>query len=405
MIDRADVVVIGSGGLGAATAFYLMTREAGHVALIDRHEIGSQTSPRAAGMAAHARSSDLMARLMSLASERLKRFTKDTGEPLSWTQCGSLKVARRPADTRVLDAERDRAVRLGLDARLISPEAAHRLNPFLEPAGVLAVLWVAEDLYFDPAQVAIGFARGAEARGASILARTTVTGVEISEGRVTGVETDRGFIRTRVVVDAAGAWTRQVAAMSGIRVPIVPTRHQLFVTEPLPGVRADLPMVRIMDAGVYVRPCQGGLLWGVFEEDPRQFDMDRLGGRFQIADLTLDPDVLWRAAEDVAWQLPVLRAAGVREHRGGLPTMTADGKHIVGPAPATGGFFIAGGCNVAGLSISPAIGDAIAAWITDGTPPIDLAALSLERFRSEAPSEEQLREKALWQYRHFYGSV
>jgi 4-methylaminobutanoate oxidase (formaldehyde-forming) len=85
--------------------------------------------------------------------------------------------------------------------------------------------------------------------------------------------------------------------------------------------------------------------------------------------------------------------------------MTADGKHIVGPAPVTGGFFIAGGCNVAGLSISPAIGDAIAAWITDGTPPIDLAALSLERFRSEAPSEEQLREKALWQYRHFYGSV
>ena len=405
MIDRADVVVIGSGGLGAATAFYLMTREAGHVALIDRHGIGSQTSPRAAGMAAHARSSDLMVGLMSRASARLRRFTEDTGEPLSWTQCGSLKVARRPADARVLDAERDRAVRLGLDARLISPEAAHRLNPFLEPAGVLAVLWVAEDLYFDPAQVAIGFARGAEARGASILARTTVTGVEISEGRVTGVETDRGFIRTRVVVDAAGAWTRQVAAMSGIRVPIVPTRHQLFVTEPLPGVRADLPMVRIMDAGVYVRPCQGGLLWGVFEEDPRQFDMDRLGGHFQIADLTLDPDVLWRAAEDVALQLPVLRAAGVREHRGGLPTMTADGKHIVGPAPATGGFFIAGGCNVAGLSISPAIGDAIAAWITDGTPPIDLAALSLERFRSEAPSEEQLREKALWQYRHFYGSV
>jgi 4-methylaminobutanoate oxidase (formaldehyde-forming) len=294
---------------------------------------------------------------------------------------------------------------LGLDARLISPEAAHRLNPFLEPAGVLAVLWVAEDLYFDPAQVAVGFARGAQARGASVLAHTTVTGVEICDGRVTGVETDRGAIRTPVVVDAAGAWTRQVAAMSGIRVPIVPTRHQLFVTEPLRGVRADLPMIRIMDAGVYVRPCEGGLLWGVFEEDPRQFDMDELDGHFQIAELDLDPNVLWRAAEDVALQLPVLRAAGVREHRGGLPTMTADGKHIVGPASAAEGFFIAGGCNVAGLSISPAIGDAIAAWITDGAPPIDLAALSLERFRSDTPSEAQLREKALWQYRHFYGSV
>ncbi|HET6867824.1 MAG TPA: FAD-binding oxidoreductase [Solirubrobacteraceae bacterium] len=405
MIERADVVVIGSGGLGAATAFYLMTRGAGHVALLDRHEIGSQTSPRAAGMAAHARSSDLMAGLMTSASARLRRFTQDTGEPLSWTQCGSLKVARRPADAHVLEAELDRAMRLGLDARLISPEAAHRLNPFLEPAGVLAVLWVGEDLYFDPAQVAVGFARGAGARGATILPHTTVTGVEIVDGSVTGVETDRGPIRTPVVVDAAGAWTRQVAAMSGIRVPIVPTRHQLFVTEPLPGVRADLPMVRIMDAGVYVRSCEGGLLWGVFEEDPRRFDMDELDGHFQIADLSLDPDVLWRAAADVALQLPALGAARVREHRGGLPTMTADGHHIVGPAPAAEGFFIAGGCNVAGLSISPAIGDAIAAWITEGGPPIDLAPLSLERFRSDTTSEEQLREQALWQYRHFYGSV
>ena len=296
-------------------------------------------------------------------------------------------------------------MRLGLDARLISPEAAHRLNPFLEPAGVLAVLWVGEDLYFDPAQVAVGFARGAGARGATILPHTTVTGVGIVDGSVTGVETGRGPIRTPVVVDAAGAWTRQVAAMSGIRVPIVPTRHQLFVTEPLPGVRADLPMVRIMDAGVYVRSCEGGLLWGVFEEDPRRFDMDELDGHFQIADLSLDPDVLWRAAADVALQLPALGAARVREHRGGLPTMTADGHHIVGPAPAAEGFFIAGGCNVAGLSISPAIGDAIAAWITEGGPPIDLAALSLERFRSDTTSEEQLREQALWQYRHFYGSV
>jgi 4-methylaminobutanoate oxidase (formaldehyde-forming) len=270
---------------------------------------------------------------------------------------------------------------------------------------VVAVLWVGEDLYFDPAQVAVGFGRAAQARGASILAHTTVTGVEIIDGRVTSVETDRGRIRTPVVVDAAGAWTRQIAAMSGIRVPIVPTRHQLFITEPLPGAEANLPMVRIMDAAVYVRPCEGGLLWGVFEENPRQFDMDALDGHFQTADLSLDPDVLWRAAEEVALQLPALRAAGVREHRGGLPTMTGDGQHIVGPASAAEGFFIAGGCNVAGLSISPAIGDAIAAWIIEGAPPIDLAALSLERFRSDSPSEEQLRAKALWEYRHFYGSV
>jgi 4-methylaminobutanoate oxidase (formaldehyde-forming) len=405
VISRADVVVIGSGGLGAATAFYLAARGAGDVVLLDRHEIGSQTSPRAAGMAMHARSSDLMAELMSSASEKLKRFTEDTGEPLAWTQCGSLKVARRPADARLLEADLERARRLGLDAQLLTPDAAHRLNPFLQTDGVLAALWVGEDLYFDPAQVAVGFARGAGARGATVLAQTTVTGIELSDGRVTGVETDRGRIRTPVVVDAAGAWTRQVATASGIQVPIVPTRHQLFITEPLAGVRPELPMIRIVDAAVYVRPCDGGLLWGVFEEDPRQFEMDGLGDRFQITDLELDANVLWRAAEDVGLQVPALRSAGVREHRGGLPTMTADGQHIVGPAPAAEGFFIAGGCNVAGLSIAPAIGDALAAWITDGHPPIDLAPLSLERFAPGTPSEEELRQQALWQYRRFYGAA
>jgi glycine/D-amino acid oxidase-like deaminating enzyme len=397
--------VIGSGGLGAATAFYLVERGARNVVVVDKHDLGSQTSPRAAGMAAHARSSDLMVEVMKLAAEKLKRFSEDTGRPLSWTQSGSLKIARRPQDVEVLESEHARARRLGLDVELISAEAAHRLNPFVEPEGVLAALRVGEDLYFEPSEVAIGFARGAEAHGATLLPHTAVTGVEIDDAQVTAVETDKGIIHTPVVVDAAGAWTRQVAAASGIRIPLVSTRHQLVVTEALQGVRAELPMVRIMDAAVYVRPCDGGLLWGGFEEGPRQFDMDALGARFQVADLTLDHDVLRRLAEDVKQQMPVLLTARVREHRGGLPTMTADGQHIVGPAPAARGCFIAGGCNVAGLSASPAIGDLLAAWILDGTPPLDLTPLSITRFRAEPASEEQLRQEAAWQYRHFYGSA
>jgi 4-methylaminobutanoate oxidase (formaldehyde-forming) len=169
-------------------------------------------------------------------------------------------------------------------------------------------------------------------------------------------------------------------------------------------VRADLPILRIMDAAVYVRPCDGGLLWGGYEEEPRFLDLDTLGAEFQIADTPLDGDVLWGLAEDVRAQLPVLRQAKVRAHRGGLPTMTADGQHIVGPAPAADGFFVVGGCNVAGLSVSPAIGDAVAAWILEGRPPLDLGPLSLTRFGPDKVSEERLEGAAAWQYRHFYGA-
>jgi 4-methylaminobutanoate oxidase (formaldehyde-forming) len=404
VIDRADVVVIGSGGFGASTAFHLAERGVGEIVVVDRHEPASQTSPRAAGLVSHARTTELMCELVKLAAAKLERFTAETGEPLDWTRPGSLKVARRAEDVPVLEADAARGERVGLEVGLLSGEEENRLNPFLRADGVLAVLHVAEDLYFDPAQVAIGYVRGAEARGVRVVPHTTVTRVNIEDGRVQDVETDRGVIRTPVVVDAAGAWTRQVAAASGIQIPLVPTRHQLFVTEPLAAVRAELPIVRVMDAAVYMRPCEGGLLWGGYEAAPRFFDMDALPPDFAIPDTPLDPDVLWRLADDVRAQLPVLREAGVREHRGGLPTMTADGQHLVGPAPGVEGFFVAGGCNVAGLSVSPAIGDAVAAWIADGEPPLDLAELSIARFRGR-PLQADLERDAAWQYRHFYGAL
>jgi glycine/D-amino acid oxidase-like deaminating enzyme len=404
MIDTADVVVIGSGGLGAATAFHLAQRGAGRVALVEKHDLASQTSPRAAGMVSHVRSSDLMVQLVMRATTHIKRFTKDTGQPLQWTHSGSLKIARRPQDVRVMESEIVRGRRLGLDVEQISPDEAHRLHPFLQPEGVLAVMRVGDDLYFEPSQVAIGFVRGAEGCGATVLPHTTVTRVHIENGQVAGVETDKGTIRTPIVVDAAGAWTRQVAEASGIRVPMIPTRHQLFVTEPVAAARADLPMVRIMDAAVYIRPCNGGFLWGAFEEDPRQFDMAALDACFQMKDMPLDAEVLWRAGARVKQQFPILLEAEIREHRGGIPTMTADGQHIVGPMPGARGFFMAGGCNVAGLSISPAIGEALAAWIVGGEPPLDLAPLSITRFGAESYAEERLKQATTWQYRHFYGS-
>jgi 4-methylaminobutanoate oxidase (formaldehyde-forming) len=238
-----------------------------------------------------------------------------------------------------------------------------------------------------------------------LLPNTEVLAVNISVGKVTGVTTAKGPIESRFVVDAAGAWTRQVAEACGIRVPLAPTRHQLIVTEPLDGARANLPMVRIMDAAVYMRPCQGCLLWGVFEEAPRFLDMQSLGANFDIKNTPLDIEVLRSAAAEVKDQLPILQTAQVREFRGGIPTMTADGHHILGPTPGIEGFYFASGCNVAGLSISPTVGEALAAWIVDGKPPIDLSPMSCMRFKDKSWSEVQLQRDAAWQYRHFYGAV
>ena len=199
-----------------------------------------------------------------------------------------------------------------------------------------------------------------------------------------------------------GAWARQVAASAGVHVPMVPTRHQVLITEPIEGVRPELPIVRIMDAAVYVRPCWGGFLAGGYETEPAQFEMEHLPKDFSIADTPLDLGVLRRLMEGVLEQLPVLSTAPLRLYRGGIPTMTPDGQHIVGPVPGAAGFFIASGCNVAGLSIAPAIGEELARWIVDGRPSEDLGAMSIARFGPEWRDEQRLRRAAAWEYWHFY---
>src|SRR5437879_13731207 len=134
MISKADTIVIGSGGLGAATAYYLSKRGLS-VALIDKHNIGSQTSPRAAGMVSCVRKSDLMIALIKDACRKIEAFTEETGQRLDWVHSGSLKIARRPQDAEVIKADLERGRRMGLDVEAISSEQASRLNPFLKPTG------------------------------------------------------------------------------------------------------------------------------------------------------------------------------------------------------------------------------------------------------------------------------
>jgi 4-methylaminobutanoate oxidase (formaldehyde-forming) len=270
----------------------------------------------------------------------------------------------------------------------------------VEPNGILAAMYTPSDAYFEPSQVAIGFARAAQAVGASLQPDTEVTRVRIESGRVRGVETSRGPIDAPVVVDAAGAWARQIAASAGIHVPIVPTRHQLLITEPIEGVRPELPIIRIMDAAVYIRPCEGGLLVGGYEEHPLQFSTESLP--VDVEGTPLEIAVLSEMVDKIGEQLPALRGLRIREHRGGIPTMTPDGQHIVGSIPGVAGMFVATGCNVAGLSISPAIGELLAEWIIRGAPSVDLTPMSIARFDARWHSEHQLRSAAAWQYSHFY---
>lgn len=398
----ADAVVIGSGGLGAATAYYLAKRGL-RVVLLDKAEMASQTSRRAAGLSGTLRDDDTMTSIAAEGVRRIERFTAETGEPMVFHQPGSLKVARRPEHADQLHEEAARGRRLGLDVVLLSPDEARELMPFLHTTGVTGVMHMRTDIYLEPRQVPEGYVRAAERLGAAVLPRTGVTALLIEGGAVTGVETSKGTVRAAAVVDAAGGWLRRVAALGGTRVGAVPTRHQLMVSVPLPGVVPTLPITRIIDANVYVRPENGGLMLGGYEARPMQVDVDALPDEWEIKDLELDESVLRDLAREVEAQFPIFRDVALQDHRGGLPTMTADGEHVVGPAPGLPGLWVIGGCCVGGLTTAPALGGLLAEWIVDGQPSVDLSAMSPTR-RAAGLSGSELNEQCRLQYAHHYWS-
>ena len=396
-------MVIGSGALGSSVAFHLAKAGLAPVALVDKHEIASQTSPRAAGLTSQIRQSELMTRLATMAVEKIKNFTIETGEPLIYFQSGSLKIARTAEHQQQLQRDVARGQKLGVDIDFVSPAKARELMPFFEPVDVRAITYVPGDLYMEPGQLPRGYANATARLSGVLLPNTTVTGFVAEGGAITKVITDKGEIRTPIVVDAAGAWARLVAGLAKLRVGAIPTRHQLIITDPILGVEPHQPIARVIDCNVYIRPADGGLMLGGYESDPLQFDMANLPAGFGIDDLPLDVSVLHRLAGMVRDQFPIFRNITVKEHRGGLPTMTADGEHIVGPLPELRGFYVAGGCCVGGLTIAPIIGEMLAEWILSGKPPVDLSPLSPARNAVQTMAEDALLEDCRQRYaRHYW---
>jgi glycine/D-amino acid oxidase-like deaminating enzyme len=397
MIASADVVVVGSGAFGASVAYHLARRGV-RVVVLERAALASQTSPRAAGLTSQVRATPALTALAKRAVAKLSAFTEETGERLRFTQSGALKIARNDGDAEQLAREVKRGREVGVPIDFISVPDAQRRLPILGARGIVAITWSPTDCNVEPSELPIGYCRAAEKLGTTLLAQTPATGFDIGAGGVEGVRTPRGTIATRTVVDAAGAWARLVATALGATIPVVPTRHQLLITAPIPGVGPEFPIARVIDANVYVRHERGGLMLGGYEADPLQ--PDALPD--DIAKLPLDIEVLWRLARSVREQFPVFEDPSIRvaEHRGGLPTLTTDDRYLMGPMPGVPGAWVMSGCCVGGLSASPALGEAMAEWIVDGAPRLDLSDVSTERFAGEALDERELRARC----RHAYAT-
>jgi len=400
----ADLVVIGAGALGLSTALHaaLLGRR---TVVVERHTAGSQASGRAAGLFKSVQADELRTRLARRSIELALTFPDWAGAELAVTRSGSFLIARTEQHKAYLQTEARQSAGWGVDVREAMPgELAGRLS-YYDGADTDLGLWCPEDIYIEePIGLIRAYLEAGRQYGVELLESESVTGVTVSAGRVARVETTARTIAAPVVVDAAGAWTRQVAELAGGEVAVAPVRHQLLITEPADAVDPADPIARVVDAAVYLRPARGGLMAGGFEAAPLPLDPRAQDRSFSTDDVPLDIDVLRAMTAEVAAEVPVARDGllngPLAEHRGGLFTMTPDGRFATGPVPDLPGLWVASGCNGSGFSSSLAIGEALAGWICGQAQRVDISALSPGRFGPV--TDEALVKAGVWQYAHYY---
>ena len=402
----ADVVVVGAGALGLGTALHCAL--AGRsVVVVERHTAGSQASGRAASLFKSVQADELRTRLARRSITKAMTFADWAGVPLAVSSPGSFLVARTAQHRQFLCQELAQSRRWGADVREASrAQLADRLG-YYRPVGDDFALWCPEDIYIEePASLIQAYLAGARLAGVTVLESEPVVAVTSASGQLAGVETTARSIVTTIAVDAAGAWTRQVAELAGGRAAVAPVRHQLLVTEPSAEVDPADPITRVVDAAVYLRPARGGLMVGGFEADPLPVDPRAQPAGFSTDDVPLDLGALRRLAGPVAKEVPLACEAGVAELRGGLFTMSPDGRFVAGPVPDVPGLWVASGCNGSGFSSSLAIGEALAASITGTELPAGLAGLAglaaLAPGRFGALTDAELVSRGVWQYAHYY---
>jgi glycine/D-amino acid oxidase-like deaminating enzyme len=344
---------------------------------------------------------ELRTRLARRSITRAASFGDWAGVPLEVVGSGGFLIARTAQHGEYLARELAQSRGWGADVREADPAMVAERVSFYRAAGQEFALWCPEDIYIaEPTALIDAYLAACRLHGVVVAENEQVTGIPVTGGRVTGVQTTDREITAPVVVDAAGGWVRKVAELAGAPVPLAPVRHQLLITGPDPGIDPSDPIVRVVDAAVYLRPSRGGLMFGGFETDPLPLDPRQQPSSFTTDDLPLDLAVLRKLAAQVGAEVPAAGSAPVTDHRGGLFTMSPDGRFVAGPVPDLPGLWVASGCNGSGFSSSPALGEALGTWITTGTPPRDMEALSPARFGTLP--DDALISRGLWQYAHYY---
>ena len=341
MKTRTRAVVIG-GGVGGCSILYWLTKLGwSDAVLVERAELTSGSTFHSAGLVGQLRGSLALTRMMMNSVELYRTLGDEVGLETGWREVGSLRLASSEERVEELARQAGWAKTFGLPLELISAAEAQRLFPPMSTDRVLGAAYLPTDGYIDPSQLTFALAEGARRGGAEIYQHTRVTGITVERGRVTGVVTDQGEIEAEVVVNAGGMFAKELGALAGVNVPVVPMAHEYLVTKPT-GLPLDMPTMRDPSLLVYFRPESGGLIMGGYERNPAPWSLDGIPPDFNGKLLAEDWPRFEELMENALVRVPALEEMEVIRLINGPEAFTPDGEFILGPTEVRGLWTAAG---------------------------------------------------------------
>jgi sarcosine oxidase, subunit beta len=377
--DRAEVVIIGGGVMGASAAFHLAEAGITDVLLLEADQLSCGSTSKSAGGVRLQFSDEINIALALRSMDAFERFAERPGADIGLQQVGYLFLLTDPADVTVFERNTALQNSMGVPSRMISAVEAGQLSTLANVDDVLAASICMRDGHATPDAVVLGYATAARSMGVEIAIQCPVTGIDVDGDQITAVRTARGTVSTSTVICVAGPWSRSVAAMAGVDLPVQPVARPIWFTEPMPQRPEHVPMTIDFTTGFYFHSDGPGLLFGMADTaQPAGFDAP------------MRPDWLEVVGEVVAHRAPTLLDVGIAGGWHGFYETTPDHNALIGEAAGVSRLLYATGFSGHGFLLGPAVGEVLRDLVLGHTPPVDVSGFDVQRFAGETRPEHNI---------------
>jgi len=394
---HARVVIIGGGISGCSVAYHLAKAGWKDIVLLERKQLTCGTTWHAAGLIGQLRNSLNMTRLAKYSADLYVKLEAETGIATGMRQNGSITVALTAARREEILRQAGLARAFDVDVNEVSPAEVKAMYPHLNVKDVVGAVHLPLDGQCDPANIAMALAKGARMMGATIHEGVKVSRVLDDGQRVTGVEYLAGdgeaaVIACEHVVNCGGMWGRDLAAQSGVTLPLHAAEHFYLVTEPVQGL-GRLPVLRVPDECAYYKEDAGKMMLGAFEPKAKPWGMAGIPEDFCFDSLPEDFEHFEPILGMAMNRLPMFETAGIHTFFNGPESFTPDDRYYLGEAPELGNYWVAAGYNSIGIVSSGGAGMVLAHWMTEGEPPFDLWEVDIRRAQPFQRNRKYLQER------------